>query len=130
MSNENSKTLDKKETKEKKRKNLFRINSDSKRRIMTRGDGGVCGVFSPVSDVTDGVTVDTNAGDGAVDLKSRLEIEDGAVKRETHDDHRRRRCWALGGFIFFRRRRKWTTAFEVVAGKGGILSLATHRCVV
>lgn len=96
---------------------------------MTGGDGGVCGVFGPVSDVTDGVTVDTDAGDGAVDLKSRLEIEDGAVYRETHDDHRRRRCWALGGFIFFRRRRKWATAFEVVAGKGGILSFATHGCV-
>jgi len=37
---------------------------------MTGGDGGVGGFFSPVGDVTDGVTVDTDAGDGAVDLES------------------------------------------------------------
>jgi hypothetical protein len=86
----------------KKSKNLFRINGDSKRRIKASSNGGVGGVFSPVGDVSDGVTVDTDAGDGAVDLEPRLEIEDGTVKRKTHDDYCRWWRWPCGGSFFLR----------------------------
>lgn len=97
---------------------------------MASGDGGIGGILVPESDVADGVTVDTYARDGAVDLESRLEIEDRAVQRETHDDHRRRRCRPHSWSVVLRRLRQRATALGVVAGKVGFVSLATHCGVV
>lgn len=111
------------------------INGDPKGRVEGSGNGGFGGVLGAIRDVPDGIAVDADAGDGAVDLEAGLEVEDRAVGREAHDDQRRRRDWLGDGFIGFqfRRRRLWvrTASFGEggggdVAGEVGFVSLPTH----
>ena len=106
------------------------MKGDSEGRVGASGDGGVGGVLGPVGDVADGVAVDADAGDGAVDLEAGLEVEHGAVVREAHHHHRGRRRRPSGGAVLLcRRLRRRAVALGVgrVAGRvGGLVSLATH----
>lgn len=115
-----------------KSKHRFRVNGDSEGGVEAGGDGSVGGVLGPVGDVSDGVAVDADAGDGAVDLESGLEIEDGAVLGEAHHDHRGRRRRSHRRRLLLRGLRQGEAALGgVVAGKvGWPVSLATHCCVV
>lgn len=90
VSNTNFKILIQKRIKEGEQKHLFGVEGDSERRVKASSDGGIGGVLVTVGDVAY-LMVDANTGYRAIDLESGLEIEDGAVYGEVHDDHSRRR---------------------------------------
>lgn len=111
------------------KKHLFGIDGDSEWWVNTGGDGGVSGVLTPVGDISDGVAVDADARDGAVDLESGLEIEDRAVDRETHYDQCWRRWRPNRGSLLLHGLRQGAAALGSLAGNIGSVPLATHGCV-
>lgn len=59
-----------------RRRYLFGINSEGEGGIKGSGHGSIGGVFSAISDVANTITVDSDAGNGSVDLKPGLQVKD------------------------------------------------------
>lgn len=73
------------------------IEGDAEGGVEGGGNGGFGGVIGAEGDVGDAGRVHARPRDGAVDLESGLEVEDGAILGEACHDHRR---GELDGGIF------------------------------
>ena len=53
--------------------------ADIKRGVKCSSDGSFDRVLNTISDVANSIMVDADAGDEAIDLEPRLEVEDGTI---------------------------------------------------